>query len=87
MALQTAKNLAHVKQHYGVSFYEKNIFLTSICIADIAIQMSNIDNFDIDQMFSKFAQRLYLIWYFYCKKNFFLGSVDDAENADCLLFY
>jgi len=28
-----------------------------IYIADMAIQMSNIDNFDIDQMSSKFAQR------------------------------
>ena len=26
-ALQRAKNLAHVKQHYGVSFYEKIFFL------------------------------------------------------------
>ena len=27
MALQRAKNLVHVKQHYGVSFYEKIFFL------------------------------------------------------------
>ena len=57
MTLQRAKNLVHVKQPYGISFYEKNIFLTLIYIADMAIQMSNIDNVDIGQMFSKFAQR------------------------------
>ena len=28
-----------------------------IYLADMAISMSNIDNFDIDQMPSKFAQR------------------------------
>ena len=38
-------------------FLRKNIFLTLIYTADIAIQMSNIDNFDIDQMSSKFAKR------------------------------
>ena len=27
MTLQRAKNLVHVKQHYGVSFYEKIFFL------------------------------------------------------------
>ena len=83
-ALQRAKNLAHVKQHYGVSFYEK-IFL--IYIADMAIQMSNIDNFDIDQMSSKFAQREHFVCNFYCKKISILGSLLDAENAKCLLFY
>ena len=57
MTLQRAKNLVQVKQPYGVSFYEKDIFLTLIYIADMAIQMSNIDNVDIGQMFSKFAQR------------------------------
>ena len=53
MTMQRAKNLVHVRQHYGVSFYEKNIFLILIYIADMAIQMLNVDNFDIDQMSSK----------------------------------
>ena len=57
MALQRAKNLVHVKQHYSVSFYKKNIFHILIYIADMAILMSNIDNFDSDQMSSNFAQR------------------------------
>ena len=35
-------------------------------VADMAIQMSNINNFDIDQMSSKFAQRLYFVCNFYC---------------------
>ena len=48
----------------------------------MAIQMSNIDNFDIDQMSSKFAQRQYFVCNFFCKKNFTLGSLDDAENAN-----
>ena len=37
-------------------FLQKNIFPFLINIADMAIQMSNFDNFDIDQMSSKFAQ-------------------------------
>ena len=38
-------------------FLRKNIFRKLIYTADMAIQMSNIDNFDIDQMSSKFAKR------------------------------
>ena len=57
MTSQRAENLVHVKQNYGVSYYEKNIFPTWIIVANMAILMSNIDNFDIDQMSSKFAQR------------------------------
>ena len=38
-------------------FLWKNFFLTLIYTADIAIQNSKIDNFDIDQMSSKFAKR------------------------------
>ena len=49
MTLQRAKNLVHVRL--------KNIFLSLICISDMDIQMCNIDNFDIDQMSSKFAQK------------------------------
>ena len=37
-------------------FLQNNIFLFFIDIADMAIQMSNFDNFDVDQMSSKFAQ-------------------------------
>ena len=37
-----------------VNLFTKNIFLFSINIADLAIQMSNFDN---DQISSKFAQR------------------------------
>jgi len=53
------------------------MFLLFLFIADMAIYMSNYDNFDIDQMFSKFAQR----WLFVFKKNSILGSLDRAENA------
>ena len=56
MTLQRAKNFADVKHHYGISFCKKKDFFILIYIADMAIQMSNIDNFDIDQMPSKFAQ-------------------------------
>ena len=38
-------------------FLHKNIYLFLIYLADMAIWISNIDNFDIDQMSSKFAQR------------------------------
>ena len=46
-----------MRNNIMVFLFIKNIFLTFIYIADMAIQMSNIDNFDIDQMSSKFAQR------------------------------
>ena len=37
-------------------FLQKNILLFFINKADMPIQMSNFDKFDIDQMSSKFAQ-------------------------------
>ena len=49
--------------------------------------MSNISNFDVGQMSSKIAQIEYFVCNFYCKKIFVLGSLDDAENAKCLLFF
>ena len=36
MTFQRAKNLVHMKQHHGVSFYKKNIFHILIYIADMA---------------------------------------------------
>ena len=39
-----------------VFIFTKKYFSFFIDIADMAIQMSNFDNFDIDQMSSKFAQ-------------------------------
>ena len=38
--------------------FTKNFFLTMIYMVDMAILMFNFDNFDIDQMYSKHAQRL-----------------------------
>ena len=38
-------------------FLQKNISLIWTYIADMAILMSDFDNFDIDQMSSNFAQR------------------------------
>ena len=52
-----AENLVYVQQHHGKFFYEKNIFLILLFIADMAIQICNFDNFDIGQMSPKFAQR------------------------------
>ena len=43
--------------------------------------MSNFDNFDINQISSKFAQRWPFVCNFYCKNFFILGSFDDTENA------
>ena len=37
MTSRRAENLVHVQQHYGKSFYKKNVFLFSINIADMAI--------------------------------------------------
>ena len=55
--------------------------------------MSNIDNFDIDQMSLEFAHRKYLVYHFYCKKISIQSSPNVAENANvsenanCLHFY
>ena len=43
--------------------------------------MSNFDNFDIDQISSKFAQRKHFICYFYSKKISILSGLDNTENA------
>ena len=40
-----------------VFVFTKKLFVILICIADIAIWMSNIDYFDIDQISSNFAER------------------------------
>jgi len=56
-------------------------------IADMAIWMSYFDNFDIDQMPSKFAQRSYFVSYFYFKKIYMIGSLDNAENAKRNFFF
>ena len=47
--------LFHMYQALGS--LQSHCFFTLIYIADMAIQMCNINNFDIDQMSSKFAQR------------------------------
>ena len=44
-------------------------------------------NFDIDQLSSKFAQRQHFVCYFDYKKISILGSLNGAENANCLLFF
>ena len=49
--------------------------------------MSNFDNFDIDQISSKFAQRWPFVCNFYCKKIFILGSFDNTENAKRQFFW
>ena len=50
-------------------------------VADMAILISNFDNFDHDLISWKLAQREYFAFYFNCKKIFILGSLDDAENT------
>ena len=58
-----------------------------INIADMAIQMSNFDNFVIDQMSSKFAQTYFFVFYFRYKKISILGSLDIAENCQKTTFW
>ena len=53
---QRAENLVHVQQHFGKHFYKK-CFSNIAYIADMAIWISNFDNFDIHQVSSKLAQR------------------------------
>ena len=48
--------------------------------------MSNIDDFDIGLMSSKFAQRWFLVCCFYCKKISIQSSLYDAENGNCYFF-
>ena len=56
-------------------------------IADIANQMSNFDNFDIDQTSSKFAQRWHFVSNFYCLKISILSSLDIAEKDKRQFFF
>ena len=49
--------------------------------------MSNFDNFDIDQISSKLAQRWHFVSNFHCKKTFVLGSIDIARNAKTQFFW
>ena len=49
--------------------------------------MSNFDNFDIDQMSSKFAQIQFFVSYFHYKKISILGSLDNAENCQKTTFF
>ena len=49
--------------------------------------MSNFDNFDIDQISSKFAQIKFFVSYFHNKKNFILGSLNNAENCQKTTFF
>ena len=52
-----------------VFVFAKKCFPFMIYVADMAILMSNFDNFDHDQISLKFA------------KKFILGSLDNAENT------
>ena len=47
----------------------------------MAIQMSNLDNFDIDLMSSNFAQRHYFVCNFHWKKISLVSSLHDAAKA------
>ena len=49
-------------------------------------QMSNYDNFDIDQISSKLAQIWHYVCFFRCEKFFILGSFDNTENTKRQLF-
>ena len=49
--------------------------------------MCHFDNFDIDQIASKLAQRWNFVHSFYCKKISVLDSFDNAKNAKRHLFF
>ena len=51
----------------------------------MAIKMFNFDNCDIDQMSSKFAQRIVCTYYY--KKISILDSLDNAENVKRQFFF
>ena len=67
MTKQLDENLAHEQHQYGVCFCKKKIFPFMVYVADMAILMSDFDNFDHDQISWKLAQRQYFAFYFYCK--------------------
>ena len=48
--------------------------------------MSNFDNFEIDQMSSKFAWKSFFVPYSHYKKITILGSLDNAKNVKRQLF-
>ena len=56
MTLQRAKNLVHGNNIMVFLFTKKKILIL-IYIVDMAIQMSNFDNFDNDHIASKLAPR------------------------------
>ena len=49
--------------------------------------MCHFDNFDIDQIASKLAQRWNSVHSFYCKNISVLDSFDNAKNAKRHLFF
>ena len=53
---------------------------------DMAIWMSNFDNFDIDQISSNVAQRKYLVCNLYHIKIFILNCLDNTKNANENIF-
>ena len=53
----------------------------------MAISMSNINNFDIDQMPSKFAQRWFFVSYFYCKKKILFEVVSMMLKIPIAYFF
>ena len=52
----------------------------------MAIQMCDLDNFDIGQISPKLAQRQYFVYNFYYKKVSIVGSLNNAENCLKTLF-
>ena len=46
----------------------------------MAFQMSNFDDFDIDQISRKLAQRQLLVFAFTSKIFYFLGNQEDPKN-------
>ena len=61
--------------------FQKKIFHILIYLVDMAIWMSNFDNFDIVQISSKFAQRYHFVSNLNCKIFSILSSLDNAKNA------
>ena len=57
-----------------------------ICLTDMAFWMSNFDDFDIDQISWKPAQRKPFAFAFYSKIFFFLGNQEGSRNTKWNLF-
>ena len=75
------KNLPQVQPQCSVYICMKENFESWFFFVDMAVWMSNFDDFDNDQILRKLAQRWPFAFSFYSKIFFLLGNQDDSKNT------